>query len=671
MVFQKKYSVSKINSFQNGERLAFLFFVIAMVIPIWLVDLTPLVDMPGHAAQIATFLRLLETNHPLNKFLEINLFNPYVLGYLLIAGLAKVVSLLTAIKLTLSFAVAGFPLASAVLRRVTAGNKYWDWLTIPLGYSFSFDWGFLNFIVGAPLAILYLALCIQLTSSPSRLSRISLFLISLILFLCHFILFAVFCGIGLLIILCYSKTWKLRFLNTLPILLSFPPISMWMILSDTGESAFSKGINWNIGAERSSLIFTLPYSWPADFKHICLAISVLMIPFLMGGCIRWDWKKLLPLTLILVIFFFIPQEAFSASLIYYRFAMFIIPLYLTALTFIPAQPTEPASSFIARTKIFIGIIFAGVISLTVLFQHAQKYTAFQAESEDYSRIMSYMEPEKRVLSLMYEPNSNDISLAYLHFPQWYQALKGGLVDYNFGVLNHMLVRFKPIYIPAITVGFEFNPKSFDWFVNRGWEYDYFLFRSKRDQSMEIFKNADCPVRFVAKEGQWSLFARERGTEDSTSNCTGIHRNLENRLIFTNIKISTDFSTNIDQFNKIDIDISNPISDTSAHWTNFVRSESYELNLNLGLKKSNTDYKTTYVYSEINPGDKPASALLLTGSDDGLTVWHDGKVISQNLTLRAVKLGDDRVPLLLHPGPNKLLFRVNNATGGWFLVAHID
>jgi putative heme-binding domain-containing protein len=62
-------------------------------------------------------------------------------------------------------------------------------------------------------------------------------------------------------------------------------------------------------------------------------------------------------------------------------------------------------------------------------------------------------------------------------------------------------------------------------------------------------------------------------------------------------------------------------------------------------------------------------MLLVGSDDGIKVWHNGRVVHTNDISRAALPLQDIVYLDLEPGSNDILFRVRNLTGESGLYIH--
>lgn len=67
-------------------------------------------------------------------------------------------------------------------------------------------------------------------------------------------------------------------------------------------------------------------------------------------------------------------------------------------------------------------------------------------------------------------------------------------------------------------------------------------------------------------------------------------------------------------------------------------------------------------------DKDAEGVLLLGSDDGVTVWLDGKEVHRNPTARGVKVDEDRVAVKLAAGSHSLVLRIDQGGGGWGFCA---
>jgi hypothetical protein len=77
------------------------------------------------------------------------------------------------------------------------------------------------------------------------------------------------------------------------------------------------------------------------------------------------------------------------------------------------------------------------------------------------------------------------------------------------------------------------------------------------------------------------------------------------------------------------------------------------------------YAMTYVESP-----DARETVLRVGSDDGVKVWLNGKLVHRNAVHRSVAPDQDAVPLRLQRGRNRLLFKVRNDDGGYALMARL-
>ena len=82
-----------------------------------------------------------------------------------------------------------------------------------------------------------------------------------------------------------------------------------------------------------------------------------------------------------------------------------------------------------------------------------------------------------------------------------------------------------------------------------------------------------------------------------------------------------------------------------------------------------DNAVGYAYAEINAKEDGWLQLQL-GSDDGLKVWLNGKMVLINAAARAVNIAQDKVNLKILKGSNKLLLKINDLSGGWGFAAKV-
>ena len=78
----------------------------------------------------------------------------------------------------------------------------------------------------------------------------------------------------------------------------------------------------------------------------------------------------------------------------------------------------------------------------------------------------------------------------------------------------------------------------------------------------------------------------------------------------------------------------------------------------------------YGYGVINaPNDMQGT--LGIAADDGIKVWLNGEEIFRKDDPQGFKIDKDIIPIKLKAGPNSLLVKVTQASGGWGVAAHVQ
>lgn len=88
----------------------------------------------------------------------------------------------------------------------------------------------------------------------------------------------------------------------------------------------------------------------------------------------------------------------------------------------------------------------------------------------------------------------------------------------------------------------------------------------------------------------------------------------------------------------------------------------------GLYKP-SEFTVAYALSYVFCPDERKSVILV-GSDDGIRIWLNDELVHDNLVLRGAWPDQDRVPVTLKKGWNKILAKVEQATGGWGLYLRL-
>jgi len=82
-----------------------------------------------------------------------------------------------------------------------------------------------------------------------------------------------------------------------------------------------------------------------------------------------------------------------------------------------------------------------------------------------------------------------------------------------------------------------------------------------------------------------------------------------------------------------------------------------------LKALGGDQRVAYLRTRVW-SDKAQKLILELGSDDGIKVWLNGKVIHTNNTMRAIAPAQEKIEVSLAKGWNTLMLKVTQNVMGW-------
>jgi len=171
-----------------------------------------------------------------------------------------------------------------------------------------------------------------------------------------------------------------------------------------------------------------------------------------------------------------------------------------------------------------------------------------------------------------------------------------------------------------------------------------------------------------------------GYDDATY--SGIRGNefLKNWLILEPVKVSISRSNpssdeqkaafDKDPFTEVQIHHNNPVSKVMIDKTEYLWRSVKSDNDIVDLVKlfGQVNYTIGYAVAEIKM-DAPSKVVIGVGSDDGIKIFLNGKLIHSNWIARGIRPDDELVELNLNKGSNQLLVKVQNIDQGWGFVIH--
>ena len=466
-------------------------------------DYLPGVDIPQHAGQLAAFYAVEHGTFPFGNLFRINWFNPYWIGYACILLIHTFLGLSTSIKIVAWLALVALPLSVSYTLKAYKTDPRLCLLVLPTLFGFSFQWGFLNFYIAAPLAIFFLGFFYKSLNDTSKNTLIAIGLFINVIFFAHALIWAFTMAASfLLCLLTTSIGWEKRKLKIYSMLSSLILFVLWyrntvpssihgmygLVIMDYGIDRFYGVLN-SIGLR--------------DKKTNLILLSLIFLaPGFFGYSFSRVKEKYIPLALVLMIMIFVPSEILDIAFLYQRFSIFLIPSYLLVIE--RTHDNQRKKSYVKYAFILYG-------TTLILFYWIMwgEFLEFQQESKGFTAILEQMKPNQRVLMLEVNNQCNCFNApVFLHFPVWYQANKNGMVDFNTGVAYSALMRLKHVDTPANIPGIEWNPLMFNYSFFRPDIYSYYIVRSHPAFLGYLFRNSHQHVHLIQERNGWWLYKND-------------------------------------------------------------------------------------------------------------------------------------------------------------------
>jgi hypothetical protein len=475
----------------------FIACLLASVLPLWLTPYLPFVDVPQHAAQVASLHELLRGNPAFTAEFEINWFTPYLAGYMLLFAASSVLPIVAATKLVLSLALVAIPLVTGMLLRETGADERLKWLAIPGSWSFALYWGFFVYVVAVPVAIFFLVLTVRFERNPTLLGGLGVSAFAVLLFFSH----AMALGFGSLLCLAYllGKNWRTprRLVAcALPYTVPLPIIALWMSRMYSTEAAVRDTtiVFQSVRAHLLTLFTQLAGLDGFSFlASVAVVAAILFLPFATGSRLSRRPERWLPFAIGVAVYFVFPSYAQGTAYLYQRLAVFLVPLWLL----IWDVPPKPSRVF-GPIVLSVLAIWCGV--------NGERFASFGREARAFADVLANAQPGHRLAGMMVCNASRYFSNpVYLHFSAWYQAVDAGIADMSFATTHPSIVRYRDMHQMRYGERLAWLPTEFVWTRDAGETYDYYLVCAPVDASAALFKDHATSVALVSQEGNWWLY----------------------------------------------------------------------------------------------------------------------------------------------------------------------
>ena len=496
------------------ERITFYLILFITTAFLFYSPYLPMVDLPQHAAQVATLDDLLKNRSPWSNLVILNWDTPYLTGYALWLLLYQFMDINLSSKVLVAFIFLFYTYAIHLLRKNFQASPILEWAAMTSFFGFAFQWGFITFLLATPIGILFFLSCKNWLESGKYKYFICFSLLGVVMYFSHVLIFAFFCFLSYFYFLFTSakdKTWKQRLIFTLPFL--FYAAMLYRYTNKPNLWAFQyyeENFIFQTPYDKTIDLFYLPWHMLRLYKYQLADLGLLLLLPALGFRLRCEVKFYIPLIVFLIIWYALPTIGFQTNFIYQRFALFLLPFYY--LIWRKQQPPYPRYLISSMQLGAIGFVLCFSM-LIWKFYYNQIIFSREPSVVSYPKIEQAILPKKRVLTLHTLASRHSSSFAmtsymeFLYFPNWYQAEKHGWVDFNFASFHPQIVRFRPEYLkhlPSRSAELEGIAA-----LTNCMEYDYLLMKSEENVQLlseQLATNKNCrSFKLLAQEQDWMLY----------------------------------------------------------------------------------------------------------------------------------------------------------------------
>lgn len=451
----------------------------------------PMLDLPQHAVQIATWTRWSELAAGDRAAIELNVHTPYLLAYGLARALSPAIGVLPALKLIIWLAALGNVFALRLLARRLGHPQWLGLLGLPLTFGFSFYFGFVSFLLATPLVTAAVAVAYEHAARPRWASGLALAGLLCVTLVAHgFALAISLSSVAPLLALGPGGGTKPLAPRMAPLL---PPIALallWLTpaLHEPSVNAFS------IRSDRFARWLPMLVG-AGSFRDVAaMALAVLCLGVLVLGLGRPVRApgRLGFLAVAVAGYALIPEMLWNTAFLHERLVAFLVPGAMLA-----CAPRRPGSWLSEKAG-----ALATLACATWLAVFALRLSAFNHEMADYHALTERLPSGLRLRPLIFDRDSRAFPgvPAYVHVSAYYHVEKGGFPAYWFAVQRAAVIRYRVGHGPLMTPGSEWVPERFDA-AREADRYDYFLVRGKSAEPA-LFVSSPLPVVLDACRGSF-------------------------------------------------------------------------------------------------------------------------------------------------------------------------
>lgn len=493
--------------------LAFWGSVALFVLALWLCRFPPMIDYPQHLAIGAILRRLVDPASLERQLYDINLITYNGGFHLLVAALSFVVSPEVAGKIILSSYPPMLGIAGLALCRVAHRPRWYALLLLPMTFSYAAGWGFVNYTISVPLALLAFTWWLRYRQGEPKM-LVRLWLASLALAYTH--VFATLClcaAIGIAGLVRFGESGR-SFGGRMLALARLPwavfPAIVWCGLVFV-RNRVSPHANWDAGDDGldvplwHKLLHLTAYAVGNFSDHsdqVLLGFAIAIV--ILIGQSPWRTTRSEPLMKWLALGFFglyclIPRVLLGTWFMFER-----MPIWVMAFA-IPAAPLllEKADH---RLRPWAAVIALAAGLNTVV------HLARIPDEADASAILDDIPEGRNVVALTYSNTADPALLreTWVHTLAYYVARRPGTIGYSFTRFESMPVHYRlDARPPLLPGGIEWYAQHYDPESDYGRHYDLVLVRTpdeaaENDPRELVFGRLADGAKVLSRRGRFWL-----------------------------------------------------------------------------------------------------------------------------------------------------------------------
>lgn len=488
----------------------------------------PMVDYPQHVAMGAVLRRMMDGSSGASLLYETNLLTYNAGVEVAIAALSLLMSPELAGRLLLGLHVVTFALGVLLLCEASGRPRWYALLCLPLVFGYAAGWGFANYVMAVPLALIVVAMWIRwLDGHHQRWRAAVIVLLSMMIAYTHVLAMLCVCvavAVLALVEMTSENRGELaqragRVVRAGVLLVPSVGYSLvaWFWARSTSrtvwENSWAEGQDdpawrklWQVLSNAAG-----NFADASDQKLLAASVVLAIVLAVWGRRAGWDRRMRWLALVFFALYVVVPNVFIATFFIYPRFLVFAGAFAIAALPVVPKRALQSIGAAAAA----VAVLTAGNVM--------GKFLSIEGV-DDALAIIDDAPAGRRLLGVTYDVAAPSMLKGiWVHLPALYQVRRRGEVAYTFMRNESVPVHYRPGREPPRP------PGGFEWYAELykpdgayAGAYDLVLVRSARrggepvDPAPKVFGAWASQVRLLSQRGRFYLYdtsALGRGAGD--------------------------------------------------------------------------------------------------------------------------------------------------------------